>query len=340
MNPIWADSDGVLVGSGEATTTDPGVGSTRYHHALDTLVDSGRARAFASFTFDQDESGSVVVIPESVSKQPDLEPGQPIDGVTMIEDGIASWRAGFNDAMRAVDAGDVEKVVLARRLLIELPDGVGADEIVTRLATQNKGCYVFSIAGLVGASPELLVSIQDGWIKSLALAGTATDPDELESVKMSEEHRHVAESVRNVLGRHLKNIELTEQVTVPHGLMSHIGTRVEGPALPGTTVADVLADLHPTAAVGGTPTLDALELIRRVEPNTRGRYAGPVGWFDRDGEGVFALALRCGQIEGSRLTLHAGGGLVPGSEESAELAETAMKLTPMLTAVGQPSDGV
>lgn len=130
-------------------------------------------------------------------------------------------------------------------------------------------------------------------------------------------------------------VDLTEQVIVPHGNMSHVGTRIAGPAVPGTTVADILADLHPTAAVAGSPTSAALDLIREVEPESRGRYAGPVGWMDSDGDGVFAIALRCGQVDGRRITLYSGGGLVAGSEEEAELHETELKLAPMLQALRQ-----
>jgi menaquinone-specific isochorismate synthase len=118
--------------------------------------------------------------------------------------------------------------------------------------------------------------------------------------------------------------------------MSHVGTRIEGPAVPGTTVAEILADLHPTAAVAGTPTKTAMDLIREMEPRSRGRYAGPVGWMSAEGDGVFAIALRCGQVEGHHMTLFAGGGLVDGSEEDPELAETELKLAPMLAALGRP----
>ncbi len=337
MNPIWVDDDGVLAGVGACLELDLGVGPSRYHAALDALLASEREVAFASFTFDQDEPGSLLLLPDSVEHLESIEPTGQTNHSAIVDDGISSWRAGFRTAMAAVRAGEVEKVVLARQVLVDLGETPDLGDIVARLAAANPGCYSFSVGGLVGASPELLVSLKDGWIKSLALAGTATDPEELESVKMSEEHRHVAESVHSVLGRHLKSIEVTEQVTVPHGLMSHIGTRVEGPALPGTTFADVLGDLHPTAAVGGAPTTGALDLIRRVEPTSRGRYAGPVGWFDREGQGVFALALRCGQTNGTRMTLYAGGGLIEGSEEASELAETEMKLSPMLAALGHES---
>lgn len=341
MSPIWVDEEGVLTGRGPVTTVDPGVGPDRFRHALETLRDSGRDIGFASFTFDEDETGSVLVIPETTS----LRDGFEVDpytgpGVEIVDDGIDRWRGGFSLAMEAIANDGVSKVVLARQVVVDLPEGLTPDRIVARLVGHNPNCYLFSVQGLVGASPELLVSLKGGWIRTLALAGTATDPDELESVKISEEHRHVSQSVTGILSQHLARVDLTEQVIVRHGAMAHVGTRIEGPALPGTTVADVLADLHPTAAVAGTPTKAAMDLIREMEPRSRGRYAGPVGWLDAAGEGVFAIALRCGQIEGSRMTLFAGGGLVSGSEEDPELAETELKLAPMLAALGpvaQPS---
>ena len=337
MNPIWVDDEGVLVGQGPNITLDPGVGSDRFERALGALRDSGRPIAFASFTFDEAESGSVMVIPHSTVIQPSLTVPAPPAGVTMVDDGIGQWRSGFRAAMDAIGTENLAKVVLARQVVVALPDGLDPAAIVARLATDNADCYLFSVEGLIGASPELLVSLREGRVRTLALAGTATDPDELESVKISEEHRHAAQSVSSALSQYLADIDVTEQVIVRHGAMSHVGTRIEGPAIPGTTVTEILAGLHPTAAVAGAPAKAAMDLIREMEPEPRGRYAGPVGWMNANGEGVFAIALRCGQIDGNRMTLFAGGGLVEGSEEAPELAETELKLAPMLTALGQSS---
>lgn len=337
MNPIWVDSEGALVGLGPLTRLDPGTGPTRYHKALEALRGSGRPVAFASFSFDIHEPTSVVVAPGTTRLQPSLISTPSPDEVAIVDDGVDAWTKGFHKAMLAVSAGEVEKVVLARQVLVELAPDFDATVLASRLAGANPGCFVFSVEGLIGASPELLVSVRGGRVKTLALAGTATDAEELESVKISEEHRHVSSSVRSVLSRHMTHIDLTEQVIVPHGAMSHVGTRIEGPARPGTTVADILADLHPTAAVAGVPTNSATELIREMEPASRGRYAGPVGWLDTTGDGVFAIALRCGQVSGSRMTLFAGGGLVDGSEEAGELDETELKLAPMLNALGHPA---
>lgn len=337
MNPIWVDEMGALVGHGPHMTVDPGVGPDRFRRALDTLRQSGRPLAFASFTFDETEPGSVVVIPHETSLEAELKQPPPANGITIVDDGTTAWRQGFKMAMEAIGTDNLAKVVLARQVVVEPNEEIDPAAIVARLGPGNPDCYLFNVEGLVGASPELLVSVRQGRVRTLALAGTATDPDELESVKISEEHRHVAHSVTSVLSRHLQGIDLTEQVIVNHGAMSHVGTRIEGPAVSGTTVSEILADLHPTAAVAGTPTKAAVDLIREMEPTSRGRYAGPVGWMDHTGDGVFAIALRCGQIEGSRMTLFAGGGLVAGSEEELELAETELKLAPMLAALGQPS---
>lgn len=334
MNPIWADEQGSLRGLGSSQLADPGTGRDRYLATLDEIRRSGRDRGFASFTFDIDADGSIVDIPDAVQRG-QLPASRFAMPLHVIDDGVGEWRVGFEKAMLEIETGRVEKVVLARQVLVESDGPIEPSTIVSRLANANPGCYVFSVGGLVGASPELLVSLRRGRVSTLALAGTATDPEELGSAKISEEHRHVSASVTSALEPHMTGIDLTEQVIVPHGNMSHVGTRIAGPAVPGTTVADILADLHPTAAVAGYPSSAALDLIREVEPASRGRYAGPVGWMDSEGDGVFAIALRCGQIDGKRITLYSGGGLVAGSEESAELHETELKLAPMMEALGQ-----
>lgn len=334
MNPLWVGDHEAFCGAGDLDTTDPGIGSDRYRVALDALRSSGRPAAFASFTFDTAEPGSLLEIPERIVSPAAAMGDEPLPAWRIVEDGVDEWRVGFAKAMLEIETGRVEKVVLARQLTLEMDRPPDHGTVASRLASSNPECFVFSVGGLMGASPELLVSLRRGRVNTLALAGTATDPDELETVKISEEHRHVARSVTDALDRHVSGVDLMEQVIVPHGEMSHVGTHIAGPARPGTNVADILADLHPTAAVAGSPTSAAIDLIREIEPASRGRYAGPVGWMSAEGDGVFAIALRCGQIEGRRVRLFSGGGLVAGSEETAELAETELKLTPMLNALG------
>ncbi len=337
MNPIWVDHNGSLVGRAPLHVFDPGVGPDRYRTALEGLRESGREVAFASFTFDEEEPGSVVIVPETVGMEHVAPGSDGGEAGIVVDDGIAAWRDGYRKAMAAIGSGQLAKVVLTRRVEIEMTGQIDTRAIVTRLAAGNPGCYLFAIEGLIGASPELLVSLHEGRLRTLTLAGTATNPRDLETHKIAEEHRHAADSVRDGLVAHMAEIEVTERMIVDHGVMSHVGTRIEGRAIPTTTVADVLVDLHPTAAVAGTPRDLAVKLIREVEPRSRGRYAGPIGWLNTAGDGVFAVALRCGQIDGKRVTLHGGGGLVEGSIEDQELAETGLKLAPMMNALGQPA---
>jgi menaquinone-specific isochorismate synthase len=334
MNPVWVDSENTIAGVGDVEVADPGAGIGRYGTALELIRSSGRKVGFASFTFDRDESGSVIEVPDDIGTFLPTS-GELPDRLDLVDDGIEEWRVGFAKAMLEIETGRVGKVVLARQVTLDSDTPPDERVVVSRLVAGNPGCHVFSIGGLLGASPELLVRLRDGRISTLALAGTATDPDELSTVKISEEHRHVSNSVTEALSKHMADVDLTEQVIVPHGAMSHVGTRIAGPAHPGTTIADVLADLHPTAAVAGSPTPAAIDLIREIEPMSRRRYAGPVGWMDTAGDGVFAIALRCGTIADRRVTLYSGGGLVAGSEEYAELLETELKLVPMLEALGQ-----
>ena len=119
--------------------------------------------------------------------------------------------------------------------------------------------------------------------------------------------------------------------------VSHLATTVTARAdAAATSIADLVAALHPTPAVAGTPREVALDAIDAMEPVARGRYAGPCGWIDRNGDGEFVVALRGGEIDGAHAVIHAGAGIVAGSDPAAEWAETQQKLTPMLQALVRP----
>jgi len=113
----------------------------------------------------------------------------------------------------------------------------------------------------------------------------------------------------------------------------HLATDVTGVLDDATTSLGLAAALHPSAAVGGTPTHDAVALIAELEGMDRGRYAGPVGWVDARGDGEWAIALRGAELDGARARLVAGAGIVAGSDPDAEWAETQAKLEPMLRAL-------
>lgn len=330
---LWSHAGTTRVGHGIRARIDPGVGVSRYERALNAIREIGASLAFASFTFDPDEPGSVVIVPEQTETLDDLKLATvPLPKATAIETGIEEWRDGFARAVDKLAGPGLEKVVLARQVKVHYDGPISPSAIANRLRPYP-GDYLFAVDGLVGVTPELLVSLDTGMMRSLALAGTAPDEDRLSDSRVELEHSLTASAVKSSLLSHLTGEPNVNRSIVDLGPIKHWGTFLEGEALPGTTVLSLVGALHPTPAVAGVPTDAALALIREIERRHRGRYAGPIGWFDQNGDGEFAIALRCGLVDEDRLTLYAGGGLVPGADSEYELAETDLKLGPMLEAL-------
>ncbi len=333
-NALWARPGLTLSGSGASRVLDPGSGPGRYHRALQLLADTGSDLAFASFTFDPDEEGSVIIVPEYVERSFAARPGAMPNG-TIDEDDAERWPKMVNEALVEIERGRVEKVVLSRRLRASFDHPVDPFSVAAYLIGTQPGCHVYAMEGLVGASPELLLRTGNGHIESMPLAGSATDarPD-LQTLKNEEEHRLAADSVGGAFSAAGLEYTRTEPTIVEVGEIRHLGTRFEGSTPEGFDFGDILPHLHPTAAVAGTPTSVALSIIRDMEETARGRYSGPVGWFDREGNSEFAVALRCGLLGGSTAVLRSGAGIVAGSDPDDELEETVWKLKPMLDALG------
>ena len=218
-----------------------------------------------------------------------------------------------------------------------------------RLAAHYPGCWTFAIEGLFGATPELLVRLESGLATSRVLAGTirrtGDDAADLvlagslaQSGKDLQEHEYAVRSVADALAAHCSAMNVPEAPFVLHlRNVMHLATDVTGRVADVSSVLGLVADLHPSAAVCGTPTAVARRLIREVEGMDRGRYAGPVGWLDAQGDGEFAIALRCAQVDPAdarRLRLFAGCGIVAESDPAAELAESVAKLVPIREALG------
>lgn len=267
--------------------------------------------------------------------------------------GREAWRASVKRILRAIEAGEVRKVVLARTAEARLAEAPDPLELLRRLRLANPRAYVFYFEPepgrvFLGAAPELLGALQDGVFHSTAVAGTirrGRTPEEddalarrlLESEKERAEHRigveELCERLRGAAGdarldreprvvrlnrvQHLRT-DLTARLPEPRHLLSLVGA------------------LHPTAAVCGHPREAARRILEREEAFDRGWYAAPVGWFDGSGEGEFAPGLRCGVLRGRRLTLFAGAGIVRGSEPDREWRETRLKLDPLLHLLDGP----
>ena len=349
---IWVTGDLALFGWGEAIRFDPGTGSDRFRRALDfveTRVPDG-VPVFSSFTFDEEEAGSVLILPETLlrvdasgaslvagASLPPLGDPQGLPEIVEMIDDRKQWRQAVGQALSAIAADEVEKVVLSRPTLLKMAGPIPAHRIAERLVATQNGSSTFQVDGLVGSSPELLAELKDGRLRSVALAGSVPRireaPQLLSSSKMIREHDHAADSVEDALSPHCTTLDRSARELASFADIVHLATTFAGKVRPGTALLEVIADLHPTAAVAGTPTKAATDLIREIESHQRGRYAGPIGWIDSTGEGEFAIALRCGQIQADRMTLHSGAGLVAGSELEAEFEETRLKLAPMLSAL-------
>lgn len=265
--------------------------------------------------------------------------------------------AGFVGAVAAavarIRAGEAAKVVLAHGLTAVTQFPVDERYLLTRLAERYPTCATFAVDGLVGASPEMLISRHGTRVASRVLAGTAwpgapmdvADADGhhvaanlLTSTKDLAEHRFAVRSVADVLG------PLTDKLSVPDSptalelanlthLATDISGQLAGPVERAPSALDLAASLHPTAAVGGAPTRVAQAMIAELEPAPRGRYAAPVGWLDARGDGEFAIALRCAEVAGSSVRLMAGCGIVADSEPEVEAREAQIKMVPVRDAL-------
>ncbi|MBK1785448.1 isochorismate synthase [Prauserella cavernicola] len=356
-----------ILGSGvshELTGTDETLLAERVR---DALADASAPIAAGVLPFDTVAGGGTpgrLVVPESVRFTGAAHPS--VDRLARREVGRPVRVAGVPEGRRHVDAvaraiaaldeRGLRKVVLARAVDLEFADAVEPEAILHNLVKDNATGYTFA-AGLpggrtlVGASPELLLSRQGDRVVSHPHAGSmprSADPviDRengqalLASRKDHIEHAVLAEAVVEALRPYCRKLDapdLPELVSTP--TMWHLGTTVTGElADRDVTALHLAAALHPTPAICGTPTDSARELVTELEPFERGYYAGAVGWVDAEGDGEWAVTIRCAEVAERSLRLYAGGGIVPESDPGAELDETSAKFATLATAMGLPRE--
>lgn len=324
---------------------------------------------FASFAFDS-SSPSVLVIPQIVlgqkngkswitwigdKNQPGLEKisNSSISGEITWQDAAKDeevWRQQVTKAITAIKDGLVEKVVLARDLTATSTKEIDARTLLQRLEIEYPSTWLFLVNGLVGATPELLVRLSKSLVTSRVLAGTirksgnedrdlALAASLAKSSKDLEEHEYAVKSVADGLAPFCSSTNVPESPFVLHlANVMHLATDVTGVLNSSARQADVftlIEQLHPSAAVCGTPTEVAKKYISQLEQMDRGRYSGPVGWIDAQGDGEIAIALRCGLLSEDRksIRIFAGCGIVADSNPEKEFAESQSKLIPMRTAL-------
>jgi menaquinone-specific isochorismate synthase len=372
----WGEAARVTLPAGEDRFT----AGEKWHRSLfeaADIDDQVRVRgsgpiAFGTFTFDASSEGSALIVPRVLLGRdghgqawlttvtdgvPDLEAlGWPVAPESLLtrppagvrwHDGSLpgpQWEQAVAEAVAAIKAGRLRKVVLAQDLFATAADPIDVRALLRRLAGRYPDCFTFACDGMVGATPELLIRQTGRQVSALVLAGTTPrggDPAEdealgtalLASAKNTEEHAYAVASMREALEPLCDGLDSQPRPTLiklPN--LQHLGTWVRGTlaadGAPRSALA-LAAAVHPTAAVCGTPTGTAFELIRELEHMDRERYAGPVGWVDADGNGEWGIALRCAQLSGRTARLFAGCGIVAGSDPAAELAEAQVKFRPM-----------
>jgi isochorismate synthase len=286
----------------------------------------------------------------------DLDPtGGPVPSAASfsIHPGVdvAHYLAAVRAARQAVRDGRLHKAVIARPINVSSERAIDVHAVLRRLKATFATSYRFSIDGLIGASPELLVAVHGDTVSAHPLAGTTPttgDPEtdarlaaELQaSPKNQIEHKAAIEMVRDTLLPYCSYLDWApEPSIVKVANVQHLGSQAEGMlSKPTPTVIELVRALQPTPAVGGYPRDRAIELILAVEGFERGLYGGAVGWADANGDGRWAVSLRCAELTEDRHSarLVAGGGIVADSEPLSELAETQAKFQAMLSAIVRP----
>lgn len=269
-----------------------------------------------------------------------IAPG--IEAVTWRDDIVTLARDHLQNS-------DVAKVVLARELVLHADRVFPIGRVVRDLGRRFPEALLFAVDGFIGASPELLVSRSERTVRAHPLAGTASRNDDAQvdaarieelrsSAKDRAEHRITIDWLLAELLAYCSYVDAEPEPSVlSMANVHHLGTKVEGVlSSPPASVIDLVAAVHPTPAVGGDPQNEALDLISELEGFDRGRYGGPTGWVDADGNGEFAVSVRSAHVDGSNATVSAGVGVVAQSDPESELLETQAKFRAMLSSLLNP----
>ena len=329
---------------------------------------SSGAIAFVSFSY-LSENSSVVVVPEIVVGQNNDKTWLTVIGNLDIEkikseiyaprevpkapsnltwsDGtisIIDWQKGVKKAVERINNKELDKVVLARDLNARADENLDSRYLLNKLSDSYPECWTFSVDGLVGATPELLIRRNGDSVLSRVLAGTikrdesATDSELattlLQSGKDLDEHEFAVSSVATSLALHCTDMNVPKTPKVLRlANVAHLATDISGTLVDAAPALVLAGSLHPSAAICGTPTGRAKSLIQELEQMDRNRYTGPVGWINSKGDGELGIALRCAEIKENTARLFAGCGIVSGSTPEDELIESNAKFSAMRDAL-------
>lgn len=260
------------------------------------------------------------------------------------------WRKLVQQTTSYISESSLEKVVLARELRLTFSEKIGITKALKDLMESQPTSYIFAYEKLqncfIGATPERLVKVEHNELLSTCLAGTAprgkTENEDselgyqlLHDQKNLEEHNFVVQMIRKSIEEFCVDMQIPDKpVLYKLRNLQHLYTPVRGVFQEGYSIFDVIKKLHPTPALGGEPTEDAITYIREYELLDRGWYGAPFGWVDSYQNGEFAVAIRSGLLQGNKASLFAGCGVVKESDPQAEFEETRIKFLPMLNILG------
>lgn len=263
-------------------------------------------------------------------------------------DSREDWRRAVGEALAAIDAGVVGKVVLSRRQKLVADEPFSSKDLLVNLidgdARGTVLLYRYADVFFCGCTPELLVRKDGARVSSMCLAGTCpAGADEQERRRLADElmadgknraeHDYVVRHVREVFRRVCFDVDVPQTPGImPLTHVQHLHTPAAAQVLDGVSLWELMGDLHPTPAVSGTPVGEARMLIRRIERYNRGFFAGACGYIDAAGDGEFSVGLRTGVFDGETGWLYAGCGIVAGSNADAEYDEIGLKLKTILDA--------
>jgi menaquinone-specific isochorismate synthase len=316
---------------------------------LDALAERvWRAHAkFRRFEFRENLSGPGDTTPSHRSLEQGGE-GAASPKFTAVE--ASDYRAAVARALERIAAGEFKKIVLARAQELSADQPLHPLRMLNGLRQRFPDCYAFSFANgrgpsFIGASPERLVRVSQGALETEALAGSirrgATASEDaalaaalLQSDKDRREQREVLDDIIARLTPLGLKLEFPAQPQLRRlANVQHLHTPVRAALPDGVRLLDVIAALHPTPAVGGSPRAAAVARIRELEGFPRGLYGGALGWMNARGGGEFFVGIRSAVVEGARARVFAGAGIVAGSTPEKEFAETELKFKAMLDAL-------
>jgi menaquinone-specific isochorismate synthase len=361
-----AEVEAALVGIEVDDPVDrPGTGPVAFG-ALPFLPDAPAELVVPEVLVGIDEEGAWATVVGPADDAAALDPGAAVDALVAgaarpsPADGPSSfrveasrppadWEVAVAKATARIRAGELDKVVLAREVLVTADADLSVATLLLRLSQHYPGCFLYLVDGFLGASPELLVARAHDVVTAQPMAGTKPrrgDPEAdavlaaelLASATYRHEHQVTIDAVHDTLLAFSSYVDYEpEPAVVPLANVVHLATRVEGRlSHPPASILELVAALHPTPAVCGRPREAALAVIAELEELDRGPYAGAVGWVDRRGNGAFAVSIRGAEVSGRTARVIAGNGMVGDSDPPTELIETRAKLQAMLSAIVRP----